>query len=339
MASPSITRIPCRDEGYVELAPAGKDGTRLLSLHLSDESKFAARRSVKTTFPDRVIASFLEHMDLAYVPDAIARHEDPAYVAWELDRLISAYFGPEGLNGMRVLDFGCGPGASTFALASKWTNAAIIGVELSPNAIAVARDIQAFRKYPNLEFQQSPGPESLPPGIGDFDAIVLSAVYEHLLPAEREYLLPMLWSIVRPGGYVLITETPHRLAPVETHSTGIVGINYVPDSMAAFMAAKFARKHHELNRRRTWPEHLRGGLRGGTERGIVRHLTAGSPENAVLLQPRYGNAKSRAQLWVQWCSPRFRTIKRLLAAGFEVTDKLWDCVPTPGIDIVIQKKR
>jgi 2-polyprenyl-3-methyl-5-hydroxy-6-metoxy-1,4-benzoquinol methylase len=205
-------------------------------------------------FPDRVIESFLEHLDLAYVPDAIARHEDPAYVAGELDRLISAYFGPDGLNGMRVLDFGCGSGASTFALASKWTEATIIGVELNPEYIALARDIQEYRKYANVEFHQSPGPESLPPGIGDFDAIVLSAVYEHLLPAEREYLLPMLWSFVRPGGYVLITETPHRLSPVETHSTGIVGINYVPDSMAAFMAAKWARKHQELNRSRSWKE-------------------------------------------------------------------------------------
>jgi hypothetical protein len=112
----------------------------------------------------------------------------------------------------------------------------------------------------------------------------------------------------------------------------------MPDFLARIAATRFSRLHRQANRRRNWQEHLRGGIRGGTERGIVRDFTGGHPENAQILQPFYG-ARSRAQFWLKCCSPRHMWLKRLLARLFEITDRLFDCVPALNIEAVIRKLR
>src|SRR5689334_8931740 len=42
-------------------------------------------------------------------------------------------------NGAAILDLGCGPGVSTFALAAELPNAQLIGVDVAPRMLAQAR--------------------------------------------------------------------------------------------------------------------------------------------------------------------------------------------------------
>src|SRR3712207_8585357 len=53
--------------------------------------------------------------------------------------------------------------------------------------------------FPYTTLFRSAGTD-VPAGLGRFDHVVLCAVYEHLLPAERRGLLPQLWSLLEPGG-------------------------------------------------------------------------------------------------------------------------------------------
>src|SRR5450631_3033526 len=62
--------------------------------------------------------------------------------------------------------------------------------------------------------------EELPAALGRFDVIVFSAVFEHLLARERAVVIPQVWSVLAPGGVLLVGETPHRWTPVELHTTG-----------------------------------------------------------------------------------------------------------------------
>jgi hypothetical protein len=103
----------------------------------------------------------------------------------------------------------------------------------------------------NAEFHTSPSPFELP-DLGRFDHIVLNAVWEHMLPAERPVLLPLLLDTLSSGGFLFVCETPHRWFPVETHTTHLPLINYLP----APLAHKTARLSDRVGDE-TWEELLR----------------------------------------------------------------------------------
>jgi 2-polyprenyl-3-methyl-5-hydroxy-6-metoxy-1,4-benzoquinol methylase len=118
---------------------------------------------------------------------------------------------------VQLLDFGCGNGASTMTIGRLLPRTEVVGVELSPEKIEMANRIRAFRSLDNVKFLCSPSGSELPPGLGHFDFVMLSAVYEHLLPDEWK-VMPRLWSALKPGGMIFINRTPYRYFPMEIHT-------------------------------------------------------------------------------------------------------------------------
>jgi len=203
----------------------------------------------------------------AFLCEAIARHEDPEYIDAVLRRQLFSYFAPEDFERKRLLDFGCGSGASTFALAAMLPNTEIVGVELDESNLEIARRIAEFKRIPNVRFLLSPSGDRLPAGMGTFDFVMLSAVYEHLLPPERTVVMPLIWSAMKTGSALFINQTPHR---------------YIPRELAGGEVRRAVR-NPALNKSGSWTDLLRGGIRGGTEREILRNLRgAGVPS---ILQP------------------------------------------------------
>ena len=141
--------------------------------------------------------------------------------------------------------------------------------------------------------------------------------YEHLLPHERLTVLPKVWEALRPGGVLFLNQTPHRWYPIETHSTGLPLINYLPDRLAFAVARGFARSN---TRGHTDQQLLRGGLRGATEREILGILAkTGHP--AQLLVPQRDGCRDRIDLWHAHLNrERYRRIKAAMLAelGLEV---------------------
>ena len=106
---------------------------------------------------------------------------------------------------------------------------------------------------------------------GSFDLINLNAVFEHLLPAERRSLLPELWRRLANNGRLVLTETPWRWFPIETHTTSRPLMNYLPDRLALAVArrsghygpdltwtSRIAPRNSRRNRRRNDRLHRRG---------------------------------------------------------------------------------
>jgi SAM-dependent methyltransferase len=253
------------------------------------------------------------------------------------------YFRTEDFRGKRLLDFGCGIGASTLGIAKMLPESEVVGVELIPEKIEMAKTIAALQKVGNAKFLCSPLGDRVPDEIGQFDYVILCAVYEHLLPRERETLMPLLWSAMNEGGAIFINQTPYRYFPFEHHSTGLWFVNYMPDSLAHFVARKFARHDPTTSRAvqtsPLWEDHLRGGIRGATEWEIIRNLTRASSSKARILQPRAECARDRADYWFQKTGQkRFPLLKRALASIFRVTDKFLGTLPSMNVDVVIQKE-
>ena len=327
-----------RDEGVVQIRRRQNAEGFEIELLPRRSDLWIPRKRCQTKFPLELIQYWADHCSFAWFCEAIARHEDSTSVPGVLRRQLFAYFPAEEFAGKRLLDFGCGSGASTFAVGRMLPRTEVVGVELDPAKVELANEIKNYRELANVHFSCSPAADRLPLNIGTFDFVMLSAVYEHLLPSERECLMPLLWSALKPGGAILINQTPYRYSPIDAHSTGLWFINYLPDSLAHIMARRLGRGNRNVNGSPDWNVHLRGGLRGGTEKGIVLHLTKGLRINARVLQPHQDGLRDRADFWLSGTNPqRYGMVKKSIASLFRLGDQYLGTIPGINLEVVIQK--
>jgi SAM-dependent methyltransferase len=99
--------------------------------------------------------------------------------------------------GMRLLDCGCGPGSISADLASVVAPGKVIGIDIEPRQLEVARTLAAVRGVDNVEFQLAniydlPFPEA------SFDAVFAHTVVEHL--AEPRSAFAEVRRVLKPGG-------------------------------------------------------------------------------------------------------------------------------------------
>jgi 2-polyprenyl-3-methyl-5-hydroxy-6-metoxy-1,4-benzoquinol methylase len=264
-----------------------------VEVHPNSESMFVPMRMAKTSYPIELIEQIMQVKGIAWLCDEINRDEDPNYVERLLLNDLNAYFPSDHFAGKRILDFGCGSGASTSILARTFPKSEIIGVELLDDLLEIARSRQRHYEFENVTFLHSPGGSELPAEIGDFDVVIMSAVYEHLLPQERKSIMPALWNIIRPEGLLFLNQTPNRLFPFELHTTMLPLINYLPDRLAYAATRKFSK---QTDRDISWDELLRLGIRGATVNEILGNIPAGSSP-PQLLEPSRNGMRDRIDLW------------------------------------------
>jgi 2-polyprenyl-3-methyl-5-hydroxy-6-metoxy-1,4-benzoquinol methylase len=335
--SPRISDLPVPTtlthpggELRIDQLPTGRSR---ISVQLADPDAFAPQSEWETGYPVELIASVLEVKGPAYVCDEIMREEDPGYVERNVRLALLGYFDESAFAGKRLLDLGSGCGSSSLVLARLLDGAEIVGVELVDQFVQLARERASYRGADNVSFQHSPNGQQLPEGIGRFDFIVLSAVFEHLLPEERKSLLPLLWDHLNLGGVLFINQLPHRFSPVEVHTTGLPLINYMPDWLAHRVA--FASRRREG--REGWEELLRAGIRGGTAHEIVGILEheEGLP---VLLEATRLGMKDRIDLWFALSSTeRWSAAKRAIKAVLKTVKRTTGVTFVPELSLAIRK--
>ena len=329
----AITTIPVGGGSVVIRAIS--EGKSLVSFTPSGLDLFVPRTDCETGFPLALLSQLAETGG-SWICEWIARYERADYVQLAIKRQVEAYFEPAEFQGKRLLDFGCGGGASTFLLAGILPQTEVVGVELAAQSLEVARLIEAYRGLKNVSFFQSPSGLELPAGIGQFDFIMLSAVWEHLLPEERPVIAGLLWKSLKPGGALLINQTPYRWAPFEHHTTSLWGVNYLPDSLACWVARHWSRQLRADLAKCDWPQLLRRGIRGGTEREVLRHIRS-TGGKARMMQPRCPPHTGRAGLWLSATSRRLGWLKRRLSGVFSVMDLLFGTMPVTHVDVVFLK--
>jgi len=317
---------------HVEELPTGKNK---IYVALTNDDLFLSTKECETSYPISLIDKILNLKGPCYLCDEILRDESPDYVQKALKYDLLGYQDEEEFKNKRLLDFGCGSGASTMILAKMFPHAEIVGIELEEKLLSIARLRTAYYGYKNIELMISPNPDSLPPGIGYFDYVILSAVYEHLLPSEREPVLMQLWSILKPGGILFLDQTPYRYFPVELHTTsGLPFINYLPEKLALFYAQYFSKRKLKNN---NWNELLRGGIRGGSSKEILSILTR-CPQKPVLLSPSRFGMKDRIDLWyIQSSKDKFVVIKRLFLLSVKLLKWLTGETIVPSLSLAIKK--
>jgi 2-polyprenyl-3-methyl-5-hydroxy-6-metoxy-1,4-benzoquinol methylase len=290
----------------------------------------------ETSYPLPLLELVLRVKGPGYMCDEIMRDEDPSYVQEKLGMLIVAHVPVSQVTGTRVLDFGCGSGASTLALARLFPHAEIVGVELNADLLAIAQARLDFHGLKNVRFHLSASGTELPADLGQFDFIMLSAVYEHLLPKERTTTFPSLWGKLKPGGLLFIEDTPFRYFPIEHHTTGgLPFLNYLPDRMAGYVARRFSRK---VDPHTSWESLLREGIRGGSEGEIVRILESTGDGNVTLLEPTRLGLRDRVDLWyVMYAGEQASPLRKLMYLSLKVIKGLVGVNCVPYLALAIRK--
>jgi SAM-dependent methyltransferase len=108
----------------------------------------------------------------------------------------------------RALDFGCGVGRLSRALAAHF--AAVLGVDLSESMIEDARQLNA--DYPNCEFKHNRRPDLSALEPCSFDLIYSNITLQHMPPDLAKGYMAEFLRVVAPDGLVLFQLTARRHA-------------------------------------------------------------------------------------------------------------------------------
>ena len=171
---------------------------------------------------------------------ASSRNADPGELA-KFDALASRWWDPKGefrplhemnplrvgyideratLAGKRCVDVGCGGGLLSEALARHADS--VLGIDLAPAPLEVARLHAAGEALDNLEYREISAAELAAEQAGQFDLVTCLEVLEHV--PDPAALVASLAELVRPGGHVVLStlnRTPRAFA------LAIVGAEYL----------------------------------------------------------------------------------------------------------------
>ncbi len=124
-----------------------------------------------------------------------------------------------GLAGRRVLDVGCGGGLLAEGMARR--GARVTGIDLSPEAISVAR-LHALEAGVSVDYRRIAAEAMAAAEAGSFDLVTCLEMLEHV--PDPAAILAALARLTRPGGDV-ICSTINRNA--KSFALAIVGAEYL----------------------------------------------------------------------------------------------------------------
>ena len=157
-------------------------------------------------------------------PMAPLHRMNPARMGWITARIARRHrrdpAGPRPLDGLRVLDVGCGAGLASEALAR--AGADVTGLDAAAEALAAARAHAAAGGLA-IAYREGTPEALLAAGTPPFDAVLALEVVEHV--ADRAAFCRHLAALARPGGGQVFLSTLNRTA--RSFLLAKVGAEYV----------------------------------------------------------------------------------------------------------------
>ncbi|WP_155310717.1 class I SAM-dependent methyltransferase [Desulfosarcina ovata] len=124
-----------------------------------------------------------------------------AYGGDEAEKLERLFAVTGCLNGLRLLEPGCGTGRLTAVLAEKvGPHGRVVAMDISPRMVAAAR--RRLMRFANVDLRMGPV-ETMADQLGIFDQIVCHQVFPHF--ADRAAALKTLVRMLKPAGRLVIS--------------------------------------------------------------------------------------------------------------------------------------
>ncbi len=109
-----------------------------------------------------------------------------------------------GFTRGRILDAGCGSGATVLRLAGLFPEAELVGIDLSELLLTVAREETAGTgNEPRIRFEKA-DVQAIPSGDDAFD-VIISANMAHLVD-DAVAMMNELERVLAPGGFLLVVD-------------------------------------------------------------------------------------------------------------------------------------
>jgi SAM-dependent methyltransferase len=132
---------------------------------------------------------------------------------------------------LTVLEVGCSFGHITEYLDEQPAVAAVHTFDVDEPFVEITRTKVAelglgkVRQVLRLTDEET---TRLPFETGAFDLVLAIGVIEHLPFRGRHRYVDEYYRVLAPGGHIAILDTPNRAFPLETHSVGLPGIQWLP---------------------------------------------------------------------------------------------------------------
>jgi 2-polyprenyl-3-methyl-5-hydroxy-6-metoxy-1,4-benzoquinol methylase len=135
----------------------------------------------------------------------LSANPDESYFDWKIahyraNKVISRSFEWLKWEGKDVLDIGCGAGYYSIPLSYRCNE--IVGIDLSPENIRIAKHHAKRLQVHNAEFSQANLFDFAPPH--PFDVVYMITVLMHIPDLEKA--LAKIHSFLKPSGYLLISD-------------------------------------------------------------------------------------------------------------------------------------
>jgi ubiquinone/menaquinone biosynthesis C-methylase UbiE len=161
--------------------------------------------------------------------------------------IASAYFVPWlqqkfDLSSMSLIEVGSGTGSATLALAQ--VAKSLECYEIDSGSVAVAQERLKFWGIENVHFNEALFDERcelVEAGV-KADAVVFYAVLEHMTHEECLNVLALSWRVLRPGGIIVVAETPNRFSVVDEHTSRLPFFSQLPREIQVLYATKSPRE-------------------------------------------------------------------------------------------------
>ncbi len=125
-------------------------------------------------------------------------------------------------EGKRVLDFGCGVGRLSLAMARYAKD--VVGVDISEGMLKEARK---HCNHGNVEFMLSDNLEEF--GTASFDAIISLITLQHIRPLLMKEYIGRLLRLLKPGCYAFLdTRTEVAIATVTAETSRYMEVHFRP---------------------------------------------------------------------------------------------------------------
>jgi len=233
--------------------------------HLSESGTSKVVESLKRHYFPRHIWGDVRVTSDEWLASAEGRQDLQDHVSRRLEvfrsKVIPWLDDAKPLLGARILEIGCGTGASSVALAEQ--GAAVTAVDTDDESLLVAAQ-RCEAHAVQCEFVKANG-ASVPVMFADrhFDFVIFFACLEHMTHGERMQAMRESWSNLRAGDLWCAIETPNRLWFYDEHTSRLPFYNWLPDDLA-FEYSRFSpREPLRSAYRRQTPETMESFLRHG----------------------------------------------------------------------------
>jgi ubiquinone/menaquinone biosynthesis C-methylase UbiE len=211
------------------------------------ESKDWAAESTRLTNPQVVYPEYYQSQNFHSIPngylsveaavsyDPITQYALPPNETWVRQSLL------DGIQGQprRILDLGCGTGSMALKLKTKFPDAEVTGLDLSPYMLVVAE--HRSQESGQAIIWRHGLAEATGLASEKFDLVTIGLLFHETPPAIAQAILQEAYRLLRTGGEILILDGNQRMLRQSGWLTNIFEEPYIQDyaqgSLEAWMGA------------------------------------------------------------------------------------------------------